>query len=111
NDADKFIGDGRIDLVHRPMPVMADSVQHCHRLLSPERRMPCGHEVEYGPQAKQVATRIGLLPASLLWSHVVRRPGDNAAVSEAGVVRGSCQAKVRNDHTAQTVLKHDIAGF
>ena len=69
------------------------------------------HEVENAAQAEQVGAVIDGLAAGLFWRHVLRSPGNDATLGQAGVVDSAGEAEVGQLHPFHAVLQEDIRGF
>lgn len=65
------------------MRFVTDAIQHAHCSFGAKRRMACRDEGKHGAEAELVGLVIGGLSVRLFRRHVVRRPGNNARVSQA----------------------------
>jgi hypothetical protein len=102
------VGHLRVELTDRPVPGLADVLEHGHRRVGAERRPARGHGVEHRPQGKQVGAGVDGLALGLLGGHVLRRARNDAAGGQAGVVDGPGQAEVGELDHFDTVLEQNV---
>ena len=76
--------------------------------LGAKRRATGGHREQHGAERKQIAAGVEWLPEGLLRRHVMRRAGEQAGDSEAGVIGGAGEAEVGDPHALDAIFEEDV---
>ena len=108
---DQPVGYLGIDLADRAGRVVAKSFQHAHRRRRSKRSVAGEHCVKDAAQAEQVCPLVNCVAVGLFRSHVLRRPGDDSALSETRIVHRASQPEVRNANSRDAVLQQDVRRF
>ena len=88
------VGNCSIDLPNWPRRCFADLAEHSQGRVRRERLAAGAERVQHAAQAEEVGARVHGFAQRLFRGHVHRRAGDNAGLSEPGLVGNTCQAEI-----------------
>ncbi len=94
DDANQPGRDLGVELADRGRLVLADAAEHGQRAARAKRRAAGAQGVQHAAQAEQVRAVIDRFAPGLFRGHVLRRADQDAALRQAGMVRGPGQAEI-----------------
>jgi hypothetical protein len=75
-----------------------------------ERRLPCHHFKEHGPERVDIRTLVGVLPLELFGRHVIGRPDDHTRTGDSPAAGRPGYPEIHNMGAADAV-DHDVLGL